>query len=51
MWVDFALHCKIYSHFCSKNIDVSENTSATTVNEFVINELVTLKMFEQRGPE
>ena len=34
-----------YSHFCSKNITVFENTLATTVNEFVmINELLKLTM-------
>ena len=33
-----------YSHFCSKNINVFENTLATTVNEFVINKLVKLTM-------
>ena len=30
--------------FCSKNINVFENTLATTVNEFVINKLVKLTM-------
>ena len=30
--------------FCSKNIDVFENTLATTVNEIVINELIKLTM-------
>ena len=38
MWVAFA------SQFCSKNINVFENTLATTVNEFVINKLVKLMM-------
>ena len=33
-----------------KNINVFENTLATTVNEFVINELDKL-CFEQLGPE
>ena len=32
-------HCKSCSHFCRKN-NVFENTLATTVNEFIINELV-----------
>ena len=32
------------SLFCSKNINVSENTLATRVNEFVINKLVKLTM-------
>ena len=31
-----------YSHFSSKNNNVFENTLATTVNGFVINELVKL---------
>ena len=35
------MHCKSYLHSCSKNISVSENTLATTVNEFVINKLVS----------
>ena len=34
------LQCKNYSHFCSKNINVAENTLATTINEFVINKLL-----------
>ena len=46
MWVAFAS----YSHFCSKNINVLENTLATTVNEFVINELVKLTMLWIAGP-
>ena len=33
-----------YSHFLQRNINVFENTSATTVNEFVLNELVKLTM-------
>ena len=36
--------CKSYTHFCSKNVNVFENTFATTVNRFVINELVKLTM-------
>ena len=39
-----------YSHFCSKNINVSENTLAITVNKFVINKLVNLKMLLTTGP-
>ena len=35
---------KSYSHFCGKNINVFENTLATRVNEFAINELVKLTM-------
>ena len=35
---------KNYSHFCSKNTSVFENTLANTVNEFVINELVKVMM-------
>ena len=35
---------KSYSHFCSKNTNVFENTIATTVNVFVINELAKLTM-------
>ena len=38
------LHCKSYSHFCNKNINVFEKTLATTDNEFVINKLVKLRM-------
>ena len=34
MWVAFALH------FCSKNINVFENTEATIVNELAIYKLV-----------
>ena len=37
-------------HFCRKNINVFENTLATTVNEFVINELVNLTMLWATGP-
>ena len=33
--------CKSYSHFCSKNINVFENILATTVNEFVVNKLLS----------
>ena len=36
--------------FCSKNINVFENTLAITVNEFVINELVKLTMLSSTGP-
>ena len=36
--------------FCSKNINVFENTLATTFNKFVINKLVRLMMLEQLGP-
>ena len=36
-------HCKSYSHFSSKNVNVFENTLATTVHE-VINKLVNLTM-------
>ena len=39
------------SHFfAAKNINVFENTLATTVNEFVINELVRLTMLWTTGP-
>ena len=37
-------------HFCSKNTNAFENTSATTVNEFVINEFVKLTMLRKTGP-
>ena len=37
-------------HFCSKNTNAFENTSATTVNEFVINEFVKLTMLRTTGP-
>ena len=43
------LHCKSYSHFCSKNIIVFENTLATVVMEFVINKLVKLRMLYTTG--
>ena len=33
-----------YSHFLAKNINVFENSLATTVNEFVISKLVKLTM-------
>ena len=36
--------CKSFSNVCSKNINVFENTFATTVNMFVINKLVKLTM-------
>ena len=39
-----------YSHFCSKNINVLENTLAITVNGYVINKLVKLKMLWTTGP-
>ena len=38
-----------YSYFCSKNINVFENTLATTINEFVINEHKKLAMFWTTG--
>ena len=31
-----------HKHYCSKNINVLENTITSAVNEFVINELVKL---------
>ena len=40
----FLLKKVSYLHFCRKNINVFENTLATTVNEFVINDLVKLTM-------
>ena len=41
----FAMHFKSYSHFCNKiSMYVFENTLDTTINEFVINELVKLTM-------
>ena len=50
-WVAFALHCRGYSHFCSKNIYVSEITLATTtIKEFVINKFVKLMMLWRFGP-
>ena len=39
-----------YTHFCSKNINVFENTLATTVNDFIISELVKLTMLWVTGP-
>ena len=46
--VAFALQS--YSHFLSKNLNVFENTLDTTVNKFVINELVKLKVLWTTGP-
>ena len=48
----FAEKCEwlFYSDFCSKHFNVFENTLATTVNEFVINELVKLTMLGINGP-
>ena len=49
MWVAFA--CKSYSHFCSKNINIFENTYlATAVNKFIIKELIELMMLWRTGP-
>ena len=48
MWVAFALQ-KLLT-FLQQNINVFENTSATTVNEFVINKLVKLTMLWTTGP-
>ena len=45
-----AMHCKSYSYFCSKNINVYENTLATTVNKFVINKLIKLTMLWTTRP-
>ena len=39
-----------YSHFCSKNMNVFENTLSTTVDEFVINKLVKPTLFCTTGP-
>ena len=36
--------CKAFHIFCSKNSNIFENNSDTTVNEFVINELVKPRM-------
>ena len=36
--------------FAAKNINVFENTLATTVNEFVINELIKLTLLCRTGP-
>ena len=50
MWVAFAMQ-KLLTFFQQKNINVFENTLiATTVNEFVINELVKLMMLWTTGP-
>ena len=46
---EWLLQCKRYSHFWSKNINVSENILATTVNKFVINKLVKLMMLWAAG--
>ena len=49
MWVAFVLQ-KLLT-LLQQNINVSvENTKATSVNEFVINKLVTQLCFEQPGP-
>ena len=49
MWVAFALQEKLLI-FLQKNINNFENTLATTVNEFVINELIKLMMLWTTGP-
>ena len=46
----FAFIAKATQFFCSKNTSVFENTLATTVNQFVIYELVKLTMFCITGP-
>ena len=46
----FAENVSSYSHFCSKNVNVFENTVAATVNQFVINELVKLTKLCTSGP-
>ena len=43
------MECKSYSQFCSKIINAIGNTLATTVNEFVINELFANDV-DQLGP-
>ena len=43
MWVAFALQ-KLLTFLQEKYEMVFENTIATTINEFVINELVKIKM-------
>ena len=50
MWVAKAALPKLLLHFYSKNINVFENTLATTVNEFVINKRVKLTMLWTAGP-
>ena len=42
MWIFFAEIAKATHIFCSKNINVFENTLATTVNEFAINKDIKL---------
>ena len=42
--IGVVLQCKNLLDFCSKIINVFENTLATTVDEFDINELVKLMM-------
>ena len=49
-YVSSFLHCKSYSHVCSKNVNVFENILATIVNEFVINKLVKLKILWTTRP-
>ena len=41
---------KNVSSFCSKNINVFENTLTTTINEFAINELVKLTILWTTWP-
>ena len=48
MWVCFALQ-KLLAFWQQKN-NVSENTLATTVKEFVINKLVKLTVLWTTGP-
>ena len=48
MWVAFALQ-KLLT-FLQQTINVFENTFATTVNEFAINELVKLAILWTTGP-
>ena len=48
MWEAFFFF--FFFFFCSKTINVFENTLATTVNEFVINELIKLTMLWTTGP-
>ena len=48
-YIDIFAENVSYSHFC-KTINLFENTLATIVKEFVINELVKLTMLWRTGP-
>ena len=51
-WKNVSSFCiaKATHIFCNKNINVFENTLATIIDKFVINELVKLSMLWTIGP-